>query len=222
MKTIKTFLFNRFNILFPLLSLTALCIILLAIRSKSTHSFFYLFLAWNLFLAMVPFFISLYAKTRAPLKKHKLYLLLLLWLLFLPNAPYILTDLIHLRLSPIKWLGFDAFMIALFAITGLAFYLYSVKDIEEVLYNHFNRKVTSVFLVTLPFLVGFGIYLGRVLRWNSWDILHNPSDLFTDIFEIFTNPIIHFEAWLFTFLIGLLLKLCRWASEKFLFNRIGV
>ncbi|MEM0519348.1 MULTISPECIES: DUF1361 domain-containing protein [Aequorivita] len=221
MKTIKTFLFNRFNILFPLLSLTALCIILLAIRSKSTHSFFYLFLAWNLFLAMVPFFISMYAKTREGLKKYKLYSLLLLWLLFLPNAPYIITDFIHLRLSPIKWLGFDALMIAIFAVTGIAFYLFSVKDIEEILFKNFNRKMTSGFLVVLPFLVGFGIYLGRVLRWNSWDILHKPSHLFTDIFEIFTNPLLHFKAWLFTFLIGFLLKLCRWTSDKFLFNTIG-
>lgn len=218
MKTIKTFLFDRFNILFPLISLTVLCIFLLAIRSKSTHSFFYFFLAWNLFLAMIPLFISMYAKTREPLKKYKLYSLLLLWLLFLPNAPYLVTDFIHLRLSPTEWIGFDALMIAMFSITGIAFYLFSLNDIVEVLSRHFSRKTISVFTIILPFLVGFGIYLGRVLRWNSWDILHKPNYLFMDVFEIFTNPLIHIEAWLFTISIGLFLKLAYWVFGKFLYR----
>ncbi len=217
MKTLKTFLFDRFHILFPLFSLTVLSILLLSVRLKITHSFFYLFLVWNLFLAMIPFFISTYMKTIKQLKKPKLYFLLLVWLLFLPNAPYLSTDFIHLRLSPLEWLGFDSLMIAIFAITGLTFYVVSVKEMRQLLFENLNKKIIIKSLAILPFLVSFGMYLGRVLRWNSWDILHNPFILFTDIFEIITSPIDNMEAWIFTILFGLFLKLGYWCFEKYIF-----
>ena len=218
MKTLKMFLFKRFNIFFPLFSLTVLSILILAIRLKITHSFFYLFLVWNLFLTMIPFCISTYIKTIKQIKKPKLYFLLSVWLLFLPNAPYLLTDFIHLRLSPTEWLGFDCLMITVFAVTGLAFYVVSIKEMKQLLLEHFNQKIVLKFMVILPFVVGFGMYIGRVLRWNSWDILHNPFVLFKDIFEIIANPIDNMEAWAFTILFGLFLKFTFWCFEKYLFD----
>lgn len=218
MKTLKTFLFDRFHILFPLFSLTVLSIFMLSIRLKITHSFFYLFLVWNLFLAMIPFFISTYLKTVKRIKKPKLYLLLIVWLLFLPNAPYLLTDFIHLRLSPMEWLGFDSLMISIFAITGLSFYLVSVKEMKQLFFEHFSQKIILNSIWMLPFLVSFGMYLGRVLRWNSWDILHNPFILFTDVFAIITSPIENIEAWAFTILFGLFLRLAYWVFENYLFD----
>ncbi|MCB0466457.1 MAG: DUF1361 domain-containing protein [Aequorivita sp.] len=218
MKTLKTFLFDRFNILFPLFSLTVLSIFLLSIRLKVTHSFFYLFLVWNLFLAMIPFFISTYLKTIKRIKKPKLYFLLSVWLLFLPNAPYLMTDFIHLRLSPMEWLGFDSLMITVFAVTGLAFYVVSIKEMKQMLFENITQKLVSKSLSILPFAVGFGMYLGRVLRWNSWDILHNPFVLFKNIFEIIASPIDNIEAWAFTILFGLFLKLAYWCFEKYLFD----
>lgn len=198
MQKIKTFLFDRFNILFPLFLLTVLSIFLLTIRMKITYSFFYLFLSWNLFLAMIPFFISTYIKTKQQLTKHKPYFLLIVWILFLPNAPYLLTDFIHLRLSPSGWIGFDGLMISVFAITGITYYIFSIRDIEEVLLKNFSIKLVSMFMAILPFMVSFGMYLGRVLRWNSWDLLHTPFGLLMDIFAILTNPIDNLQAWLFT------------------------
>ena len=218
MKTLKIFLFNRFNVLFPLFALTTLSILLLSIRLKITHSFFYLFLVWNLFLAMIPYFISSYITHKKQMKKWKRYAFLTIWLLFLPNAPYLLTDFIHLRLSPQNWVVYDVLVIVLFAITGLAFYLYSLKDTAQILTTHFNKKKVSKFILALPFLVSFGMYLGRVLRWNSWDLLHKPFGLFTDVFTIFTNPVDNLKAWLFTILFGMFLKLSYWFFEKFLFN----
>ena len=218
MKTLKIFLFNRFNVLFPLFALTFLCIFLLSIRLKITHSFFYLFLVWNLFLAMIPFCISMYAKSVNHLKRGSLYFLLLVWLLFLPNAPYLLTDFIHLRLSAPEWIAFDSLMITTFAITGITFYVLSIKEMEAVLVKNFSEKLVLKFLAILPFIVSFGMYLGRVLRWNSWDILHDPRSIFTDVFAIIINPFINIDAWLFTILVGLFLKLCFWFSKKYLFG----
>jgi uncharacterized membrane protein len=222
MKTLKTFLFDRFNIWFPLFSLTVFSIFLLSVRLKITHSFFYLFLVWNLFLAMIPFFISTYMKNQKQIKKFKMCFLLIVWLLFLPNAPYLLTDFIHLRLSPLEWIGFDSLMISSFAITGLAFYVVSVQEMKQLCFKHFNQKIVLKSLIILPFAVSFGMYLGRVLRWNSWDILHNPLRLFMDVFTIITNPIENMEAWAFTIFFGLFLKLVYWIYEEFLFRFIGI
>lgn len=222
MKTLKTYLFDRFNLLFPLFLLTVFSIFLLSVRLKITHSFFYLFLVWNLFLAMIPFFISIYLSAAKQLKKVKLYILLFLWLVFLPNAPYLMTDFIHLRLSPMEWIGFDSLMISVFAITGLAFYVVSVKEMKQLCFKHFNQKIVLKFLNILPFAVSFGMYLGRVLRWNSWDILHNPLSLFMDVFTIITNPNENMEAWAFTIFFGLFLKLVYRFYKKFLFRFISI
>lgn len=216
MNTLKTFLFDRFNTLFPLFALTVLSILLLSIRLKLTHSFFYLFLVWNLFLAMIPFFISLYLKTSEGIKKYKLYFLLVVWLLFLPNAPYLLTDFIHLRLSPVEWMAYDGFMITAFAIAGLAFYVCSLRDIFKILNDTFKKATASKIMTILPFLVSFGMYLGRFLRWNSWDILHRPFHLLTDVSNLLFAPIENSAAWLFIIPIGFFLKLLYWAFEKFI------
>lgn len=169
-------------------------------------------------MAMIPFLISIYLSAAKQLKKTKLYFLLLLWLLFLPNAPYLLTDFIHLRLSPLEWIAFDSLMIAVFAITGITFYVLSIKEIETVLFNNFKKEIVLKFIAILPFLASFGMYLGRVLRWNSWDILHNPQNIFTDVFAIVIHPFANIDAWLFTVLVGLLLKLSHWCFKKFLFK----
>ncbi|PHR11102.1 MAG: hypothetical protein COA40_12275 [Aequorivita sp.] len=218
MKTLKTILFSRFNVLFPLFVLVVLSIFLLTIRLKITHSFFYLFLAWNLFLAMIPFLISSYLISAKLLKKPVLYLVLTVWLLFLPNAPYLLTDFIHLRLSPLEWIGYDSLMLTVFSVTGLCFYIVSVKEMKQFLFAFFNQKTVLVFLAVLPFLVSFGMYLGRVLRWNSWDILHNPVSLFVDVFEIITDPVANYSAWTFTLSLGLVIKFASWFFENFIFD----
>ncbi|SRX54790.1 hypothetical protein AEQU1_01807 [Aequorivita sp. CIP111184] len=106
-------------------------------------------------------------------------------------------------------------MIAAFATTGITFYVLSIKEIKTVLFQNFNEKMVSKFIAILPFLVSFGMYLGRILRWNSWDILHKPFSLFTDVFVIITNPIENIEAWAFTILFGLFLRLVYWVFEKY-------
>lgn len=62
----------------------------------------------------------------------------------------------------------------------------------------------SVFFL---FLGSLGIYLGRYLRWNSWDIVSNPFGLFSDIFDRFLNPFVYPGAWAMTILMGILLNM---------------
>tara|TARA_R110002072_G_scaffold18623_1_gene69483 strand:- start:4064 stop:4744 length:681 start_codon:yes stop_codon:yes gene_type:complete len=203
MKTIKHFLFTNFETLFPLILLSTLSLFILMVRLKITHSFFFLFLVWNLFLAFIPFVISFLLKQQTKGSKYGLFLGFCTWLLFLPNAPYIVTDLIHLRHSGPTQIWLDALMITLFALSGLLCYFLSMRHMEIVLVKHFNKKPIHFLLIAIHFLTGFGIYLGRFLRFNSWDILQEPSGIFSKIFHIICFPHLHKGAWLVTIIFGM-------------------
>ncbi|MBX2829543.1 MAG: DUF1361 domain-containing protein [Flavobacteriaceae bacterium] len=205
MKHIKSFFMQRFEILFPIFAFSAISLFLLMIRLKFTLSFFYLFLVWNLFLAWIPFCISSYLLHK---KVGRMGLLFGtgVWLLFLPNAPYILTDFVHLN-HPNSHPVFDGFMLVLFSITGIICYLYSLADMEQLWRRHFAEKWIRWILLAIPFITGFGIYLGRFLRWNSWDILQNPIGLIQDIFQIVLSPQNNPLAWGTTFSFGVMLWL---------------
>jgi uncharacterized membrane protein len=86
-------------------------------------------------------------------------------------------------------------MIGLFALGGLLFYLYSLRHIQQLLLRFTSETSTKRILWLTPFLVGFGIYLGRVLRWNSWDLIQRPQQLVADCLDIFIHPIENLLAW---------------------------
>ncbi len=210
MNTIKTLIINRFKI-FSLLSISmALSIVLLMIRMKLTHSFFYLFLVWNLFLAVIPFAITTYLTSFQKLNKIGFIIWFSAWLLFLPNAPYIITDLLHLKISASHLLWLDVLVVSSFALNGLLMFSFSLLDMETLLNQYLKRKTITFAIIAILFLSGFGVYLGRFLRYNSWEIIQNPSGLFTDIFNIILHPNQHLEAWLFTFLFGVFLSIGFW------------
>ena len=191
MNTIKTYIFNHFKVLFMLSVSMIASMLLLMIRLKLTLSFFYLFLVWNLFLATIPYIISTYLKTKTSINKFAMLFWLGTWLLFLPNAPYLVTDLIHLRLSRLSIIWYDCIMITTFAISGLLLFYFSILDIQTVLKPYLSLKKLKIFSFCILFLSSFGVYLGRVLRYNSWELLERPQKLFTDIFNIITQPTEH-------------------------------
>ncbi|MDO5980094.1 DUF1361 domain-containing protein [Flavivirga spongiicola] len=209
----KTIIFDRFKI-FSLLSVSiTLSIVLLMVRMKLTHSFFYLFLIWNLFLAVIPFAITTYLVSTPKLNKIGFAIWCSVWLLFLPNAPYIITDLLHLKIGSNHLLWLDVLVVISFALNGLLMFSLSLLDMETLLNQYLKRKTTNFIMIFILFLSGFGVYLGRFLRYNSWEILQHPSDLFNDIFNIIIQPNQHLEAWLFTFIFGLFLSIGFWVFK---------
>ena len=141
---------------------------------------FFVMLSWNLFLAWFPLGVVLVLRDlRASGFRNRWLFVsgLLLWLVFLPNAPYIITDLSHIKNidRPLMW--FDTMTLFLFALTGLLVGLYSILIVHRMLKSVLGKWQIWGLLVISQFLSGFGIYLGRVGRWNSWDILTNPSSL---------------------------------------------
>ncbi|MEP7230736.1 MAG: DUF1361 domain-containing protein [Ginsengibacter sp.] len=163
--------------------------LLILSRVFYSGSFTYLFFAWNLFLAGTPLFVSgLLNET----KKRKFQIIFFItWLLFFPNALYIITDLIHLRERGNVPLWFDVILIFSASINGLIMACISLQNIELFLVSKFSIHKTRLILITCLFLASFGVYLGRFLRWNSWDIIANPTGLITDAGEHFFNPVQH-------------------------------
>lgn len=175
-------LFNRNkNVNQLLFYFTFYCFSLLLIRAKLTQTVHLFFLIWNLALAIIPYFItSSLLKSQHTLSKFKLIGLLVVWLAFLPNSFYILTDLVHLVYlkSPIIWL--DVMIISSFAFIGFAFGTLSLVDFETLIKDKISIKIFPFVIPFICYLCGIGIYIGRILRYNSWDILSNPFELFVD------------------------------------------
>ena len=185
--------------------LLSLCfaLLLLVFRAKLTHSYFYFFLIWNLFLAGIPFFITqvmkYYSAWRSSIGQK--ILLFSTWLLFLPNSPYIITDLIHLHDDDSILVWLDLFLVFVFALNGLLLGLLSLIDMHGFISKSYSRKTSSITTFLICVLCGYGIYLGRFLRFNSWDILTEPLFLFEQIGSSLTRP----KVWAMTFAFGGLL-----------------
>ncbi|NMO13846.1 DUF1361 domain-containing protein [Pyxidicoccus fallax] len=165
---------------FPVLLSTAAAVGLLALRLDWSERASYAFLTWNLFLAGVPYALSLCARllmARGLGHGWLLTPLALGWLALFPNAPYLLTDFIHLRQRPVVPLWFDAALLALFAATGWLMGLLSLEVWKEWLERRWGRARAWAFVAVTSVLCGYGIYLGRVERWNSWDVLSEPGRL---------------------------------------------
>ena len=149
----------------------------------------FLFLIWNLFLAWIPYFIALALESAFQWSKSKWLALLMLisWLLFFPNAPYILTDLLHLKSRHPVPFWYDLMLFISFAWTGLLLGLLSLYEVQLFSKRRLDSTVSWILITSAIFLCSFGIYLGRCLRWNSWNILTNPLSLCQDILLSLTD-----------------------------------
>jgi len=128
-------------------------------------------------------------------QKWKQVLLFIVWLLFFPNALYIITDLVHLDLESNvpKW--FDAILLFASSTAGLMMAFVSLYRVERMLSKWVNKKWLSPVILAILFLGSFGVYLGRFLRWNSWDIITHPFSLLSTIAQRVLFPAEHFRAW---------------------------
>lgn len=182
------------------------CLALLTVWIHWSGRTSFYFLSWNLALATIPLMFALAALALSRMRWTMASLLLLLpWLLFLPNAPYILTDLLHLKARAPIPLWYDLIMLLSFALTGLLLGYLSMVCVERVLHPLFKRPAIMAFHGAVLFLCGFGIYLGRFLRWNSWDIATRPKSLLHELGDRFLDPMEHPKIWAVTFLLGIML-----------------
>lgn len=139
------------------------------------------YLVWNLFLAWLPLVFALFAVERLSftnnVRDRRFLLLTIAWLLFFPNAPYIFTDLVHVLTKgrPTFWV--ELMLILLVALTGFLTGFVSLQVMHGLAEQCWGRARGWLFVVGVSGLAGFGVYLGRFARLNSWDVLLNPIRL---------------------------------------------
>jgi uncharacterized membrane protein len=188
---------------YPIVLSSALAIVLFFGRVLRSDSLVYRNLVWNLALAWVPYLASLWAASFYRLMPRFPWLLVFpgaLWLAFFPNAPYIVTDFLHLQPRPGIPIWYDILLLATFAWTGLFLAIISLRTMHALIKQQTGWLIGWLFAGTALLLGGLGIYLGRFSRFNSWDLVLNPTDVLYDVAIRFVDPIRNLSFFGFTLL----------------------
>jgi Predicted membrane protein len=182
------------------------CVLLFGVRVAISGKTSYSSLVWNLFLAFVPYVfaavgVQLMSRARSGWLRHSIAILTsLLWLVFYPNAPYIFTDFIHvinktyLRTAPSEWLNlnallwYDVLMNAAFAFLGHFIGLASMWLMQGGLGRLWGERAARVVVGAAILFSGFGIYLGRFSRLNSWDMIFDLRRVASEVSEALSDP----------------------------------
>lgn len=175
------------------------------LRVLVSGSPFYLFLIWNIFLAGIPLLISTVVAARRNMPAIALLCWLSVWLIFFPNAPYIITDLFHLRERQGIPEWYDLLLLVTYAWNGLFMGFISLMDMQQVVSRRAGEFSGWLFAGFSLVLASFGVYIGRFLRWNSWDILTAPGELLGDITDRLLYPADHPRTYALTFVFSIFL-----------------
>ena len=210
--------FYKINIPKSIIPLVALSIFMNLFRLVFWNVDSFIYILWNIFLAIIPFLISsllLYFKKEKHLSPVFLIIGMILWILFIPNAPYIVTDFIHLGTTKFIPIIYDIILLFTSACLGLVLFFFSLSHIEEIVKMKYQTNATSFIMGGLLFLISFGVYLGRFLRFNSWDAFFNHFSLIQNVWLIISEASLHIEVYLYTILFFLFL-LTFYKSFKYL------
>ncbi|WP_276133946.1 DUF1361 domain-containing protein [Polluticoccus soli] len=158
------------------------------------------FLTWNLFLAVLPLYFSHKIETASTTRRGWTYAAL--WLLFFPNAMYIVTDLFHLRERGDVPLWYDLLLILSAALNGVVLGFISLRKMERWLISFISKRYISAVIFVILVACGYGIYLGRYERWNSWDVLANPFSLASNILYHVIHPYRNADIWMLSAAFG--------------------
>ena len=178
----------------------------LALRVHRTHSVWFGFMAWNLVLAMVPYYCARLLQTcwhRQRRVTTPFVAIALVWLVFFPNAPYVLTDVIHLGNDKLWW--YDLPLVMAFAGTSWLAGLISLAMVDDVLARAAGTLTARAAVLVTCWLSGLGVYLGRFLRFNSWDVIQSPRTLVTTAMTELVPPWRHVQPHAFALFFAALL-----------------
>lgn len=196
------------RVFYALVAANGVALLLFVLRSIESQTDRYWFLLWNLFLAWLPilfaYWLTVRLRTFAWLSWQNIALTLL-WLGFLPNSFYLVSDLIHLHETGEVSLLYDIVMFTSFIFNAyiagfMSLYLVHRELVKRTAYRYAYLGIAGVLLAC-----GFAIYLGRSLRWNSWDVLINPAGILFDVSDRVVNPAAHPQSFVTTATFFLLL-----------------
>lgn len=209
-------IFKNYGKVSTIVTFMICAILLLIVRIRITQNFFLLFLGWNLVLAYIPMGIALFLYKYPQLFAKRWFRILctLGWILFFPNAPYVITDFIHLKHSHGVWIFLDFSVIFLFASSALLLGLYSMQLLYHFYLLRYGSRILDILLVKVCLLSGYGVYLGRVMRLNSWDAFTQPVYTIMEVMQNVVSPL----AIAYSLFFGILLFLCH----KYLLKRAPI
>lgn len=197
------------RLIWALVLTNSVSILLFGMRLVGAENFRYWFMLWNLFLAWVAPIIAWWLVTRLHKTAWRTWqniLLTIVWLGFLPNSFYMVSDLIHVQQTGEVSIIFDTVLFTSFILNGfIAGYLGMFFVHRELLKRMSVRRAWGV-IITIFALCSYAIYLGRVLRWNTWDALLQPAALLFDVSDNILNPLAHPQAFVVTVSFTLLIS----------------
>ncbi len=202
----RTKLYNR--LVFAIITANLLSVALVINRMVFSDSYRYAFMLWNILLAAIPVFLSLWLVQR--IRKYGWLrtgqvILSVVWLAFLPNSFYLVTDFIHLQPSFEADILYDITMLASFMVNGLILGSISLMLIHRELAKRLSPRQTTGLIMLLLLGSSFAIYLGRFTRWNTWDLVLQPAGLLFDVSDRFINPAAHPQTFSVTLLLFIFL-----------------
>lgn len=182
---------RRLAVVAALALLTLFTLAMLAVRMAYTGTHGHSWLAWNLFLAWIPFALALllYERAGAGAPLRVIVPLGLFWLIFFPNAPYLVTDLKYVSGGGRIPVLYDVLLFSAGAWTGLLLGLTSLFLVHMVVRRLVGTVNAWALVAAVLSLSSFGIYLGRVQRWNSWDVVANPVPLAAQLVQGLAHPL---------------------------------
>jgi len=169
------------------------CVSLVLARIILTGNIRYGFLIWNLILALLPLVFALFSSDRydeGSGRNWRSFGCAGAWLLFFSYALYIFTVLFHHASRFYDHVWVDLFLILLCALTGLVLGFVSLYLMQAIVRRMFGTLAAWLFIVAITALSGFAVYIGRFLRFNSWDVVLQPMKLFHGVGHWVANPMV--------------------------------
>lgn len=151
----------------------------------------YAYLPWNLLLAWVALVAALWLER---ILQHALWsgwyalVVTMVWLVFLPNTFYMISDFVHIREVSDVDLLYVAVLFSSFIFNGVLLGYLSLIMVHWQLLRRMSAKSASIIIGLVLLLCSFAIYIGRELRWSTWDIVANPSSLLFDVSDRILKP----------------------------------
>lgn len=179
----------------------------------ANNTYEYHFYGWNTFLAAIPYLVSTQL-----IKLRKLHVwaitLILIWLAFFPNAPYMITDLFHYEERPEVPFWYDMLLVISAAWNGTILGIVSLLNVEHFLSRYLKQAWVMLFVFTSLLLCSYGVFIGRFLRFNSWNILTDPRDLVYTSAHHVLKPYNYPKLWVFTILFAVFLTIIYFTLKK--------
>lgn len=174
--------------------LSALCLAFYLARVIATGTWHFLFVPENLALAWLALGISWLLVKQLKVRPWSSWQnigLSVLWLFFLPNTWYVLTDFVHVDATGQISQLYDIVMMSTLVFVGFSLGFASLYLIHNEFLKRRSAGWSHTAVAGILLLSSFAIFLGRDLRWSTWDVVTNPGGIILNVSDQVVDPFGH-------------------------------